>query len=88
MAKNEIHPTLKESVEHSKAEYVNLGKSGLRVSVPIFGAMSLGHPDWLPWVLEEEEVSWSDFGSLGLADVYTNAICSLSLSSRPPMTAV
>jgi len=52
----EIPKTLKESLENSKAEYVQLGKSGLRVSVPIFGAMSIGHPDWAPWVMDEEKV--------------------------------
>jgi len=31
--------SLKISLENSKAEYVQLGKSGLRVSIPIFGAM-------------------------------------------------
>lgn len=53
----EMPKSLKVSVEASKAEYVQLGKSGLRVSVPIFGAMSIGHPDWAPWVLDEEKVS-------------------------------
>lgn len=47
--------SLKESLEHSKAEYKSLGKSGLRVSVPILGAMSFGHPAWVPWVLDEEK---------------------------------
>ncbi|KAI4135448.1 MAG: hypothetical protein LQ347_000667 [Umbilicaria vellea] len=47
--------SLRESLDHSKAEYKQLGKSGLRVSVPILGAMSIGHRDWMPWVLEEEE---------------------------------
>lgn len=47
---------LKESVENSKAEYVNLGKSGLRISIPILGAMSIGHPEWAPWVIDEEKV--------------------------------
>jgi len=47
--------SLKTSVENSKAEYVQLGKSGLRISIPIFGAMSIGHPDWAPWVIGEEE---------------------------------
>lgn len=32
-----------------------LGKSGLRVSVPIIGAMSYGSPDWAPWVLGEKD---------------------------------
>lgn len=49
--------SLKTSVEGSKAEYVQLGKSGLRVSIPIFGTMSLGSSDWAPWVINEEEVS-------------------------------
>ncbi|RFU35398.1 hypothetical protein B7463_g952, partial [Scytalidium lignicola] len=50
-----LPPSLQESVDNSKVEYVNLGKSGLRVSVPILGAMSIGHPDWAPWVLDEEK---------------------------------
>lgn len=48
--------SLKESLEGSKAEYVHLGKSGLRVSIPILGAMSIGHTDWAPWVIDEEKV--------------------------------
>jgi aryl-alcohol dehydrogenase-like predicted oxidoreductase len=42
-------------LKESKAEYRLLGKSGLRVSVPILGAMSIGHKEWQPWVIEEEE---------------------------------
>ncbi|KZT41574.1 Aldo/keto reductase [Sistotremastrum suecicum HHB10207 ss-3] len=38
-----------------QVEYRRLGKSGLRVSVPIIGAMSYGSKRWMPWVLEEEE---------------------------------
>jgi hypothetical protein len=49
--KLDIQGLLKES----KAEYRQLGKSGLRVSVPILGAMSIGHKKWMPWVIEEEE---------------------------------
>jgi hypothetical protein len=48
--------SLEESVANSKVEYVRLGKSGLRVSVPILGAMSLGDPESIPWVTGEEEV--------------------------------
>jgi len=44
-----------ESLANSKAEYVRLGKSGLKVSIPILGAMSIGHKDWAPWVIEEAE---------------------------------
>lgn len=56
MAASELPQTLKASIEESKAEYVKLGNSGLRVSIPIFGAMSIGHPAWAPWVIDEEKV--------------------------------
>ena len=45
---------IQKSVEAAKAEYKQLGKCGLRVTVPIFGAMSLGSPEWQSWVLDEE----------------------------------
>ncbi|KAI2486926.1 aldo-keto reductase [Pyrenophora tritici-repentis] len=38
-----------------KMEYVNLGRSGLKVSKVILGAMSYGSSKWQPWVLEEAE---------------------------------
>ncbi|KAL1967155.1 hypothetical protein VTN77DRAFT_3446 [Rasamsonia byssochlamydoides] len=47
--------SLKQSVEATKVSYAQLGKSGLRVSVPILGAMSFGHKDWQPWVVDNEE---------------------------------
>jgi hypothetical protein len=37
-------------------QYRRLGKSGLRVSVPILGGASLGSSKWMPWVLDEAEV--------------------------------
>ena len=46
----DIQALLKES----KAEYRQLGKSGLRVSVPILGAMSIGDKKWQEWVIDEE----------------------------------
>jgi predicted aldo/keto reductase-like oxidoreductase len=46
---------IKALLKDSKAEYRQLGKSGLRVSVPILGAMSIGDKAWQPWVIEEEE---------------------------------
>jgi len=49
---------LKKSLAGSKAQYVRLGNSGLRVSVPIFGAMSIGDRRTLPWCVEEEQVSF------------------------------
>jgi len=35
-------------------EYVNLGKSGLKVSRICLGMMSYGNPKWRSWVLDEE----------------------------------
>ncbi|KAI4524595.1 Aldo/keto reductase [Schizophyllum commune Loenen D] len=45
----------------SSVKYVQLGRSGLRISVPIVGAMSYGNPKWgatdesTQWVLGEED---------------------------------
>jgi predicted aldo/keto reductase-like oxidoreductase len=36
-------------------EYNRLGKSGLKISKVVLGAMSFGHKDWRDWVLEEKE---------------------------------
>ncbi|PMD61755.1 Aldo/keto reductase [Hyaloscypha bicolor E] len=55
MASPELLESLKRSLENSKAEYVRLGKSGLKISVPFMGAMSLGPKHWAPWLIEEEE---------------------------------
>ncbi|EPT01280.1 hypothetical protein FOMPIDRAFT_125858 [Fomitopsis schrenkii] len=41
----------------AQAQYRQLGKSGLRVSVPILGGMSVGSPQWAPWVLSEEKIT-------------------------------
>lgn len=42
-----------------KAEYRQLGQSGLRVSNPILGAMSIGDSRWMPWVLNEDGESFT-----------------------------
>ena len=34
-------------------DYVNLGRTGLKVSRLCLGAMTYGTPDWRPWVLDE-----------------------------------
>ena len=44
-----------DSIKETKAEYKRLGNSGLRVSVPILGAMSFGSQEWQPWVIEEDK---------------------------------
>ncbi|KAK5708755.1 hypothetical protein LTR17_020409 [Elasticomyces elasticus] len=49
---NNDDPVIK-SINDTKASYRQLGKSGLRVSVPILGAMSFGDPAWQPWVIDE-----------------------------------
>ena len=36
-------------------EYVNLGRTGLKVSRLCLGAMTYGSKQWRPWVLEEQE---------------------------------
>jgi len=45
----ELPISVKQSLEASKCEYRRLGKSGLTVSVPIFGCMSFGDPRTLNW---------------------------------------
>lgn len=56
MANKQLPARLKESLESTKVEYRQLGKSGLRVSVPIFGCMSFGDPRTIPWALGEDDV--------------------------------
>ncbi|KAF6832752.1 aldo/keto reductase [Colletotrichum plurivorum] len=55
MASRELPTRLKESLDNTKVEYRQLGKSGLRVSVPIFGCMSFGDPRTIPWALGEDD---------------------------------
>ncbi|EMR65650.1 putative aldo keto reductase protein [Eutypa lata UCREL1] len=50
-----LPPSLKGSLENTKVEYRQLGKSGLRISVPIFGCMSFGDSKAQSWALNEEE---------------------------------
>jgi hypothetical protein len=56
MAETEKKDSVLQSIEDTKATYKRLGKTGLRVSVPILGAMSFGDEAWQPWVLDEEKV--------------------------------
>lgn len=44
--KDDQNDPVQQSIAATKAEYVRLGNSGLRVSIPILGAMSFGHKDW------------------------------------------
>ncbi|ESK87576.1 aldo-keto reductase [Moniliophthora roreri MCA 2997] len=62
-------------------EYRKLGVTGLRVSVPIIGAMSFGSPEWMPWVLDEEKslpllkAAWDrGINTIDTANVYSNGV--------------
>ena len=51
-----LPPHYQASVDNTKCTYRQLGKSGLKVSVPILGCMGFGNKQWVwDWVLEEEE---------------------------------
>uniref|UniRef100_D8PVK8 NADP-dependent oxidoreductase domain-containing protein n=1 Tax=Schizophyllum commune (strain H4-8 / FGSC 9210) TaxID=578458 RepID=D8PVK8_SCHCM len=67
------------------AKYVHLGKSGLRISVPILGAMSYGNPKWGadgsagPWVKDAEQAlpilkaAWDrGINTFDTANLYSN----------------
>lgn len=54
MATFTVPVALKKSIDETKVEYAQLGSSGLRVSVPVLGAMTLGTSKWEKYVLEEE----------------------------------
>ncbi|KAI0108017.1 Aldo/keto reductase [Daldinia grandis] len=55
MAQFPVPQSLQKSIANTKVDYARVGSSGLRVSSPILGAMSLGSSKWLPWVLDEEK---------------------------------
>lgn len=50
-----IPASLEESLNNTKCEYRQLGKSGLRISLPIFGCMSIGDPEVMDWTIPEED---------------------------------
>ncbi|TFK72642.1 Aldo keto reductase [Pluteus cervinus] len=63
----------------TEVEYRRLGKSGLRVSVPIIGGGSLGTPNWVPWAVGEEEsleilkAAWDKgINTIDSANMYSN----------------
>ncbi|KAI6092646.1 aldo/keto reductase [Hypoxylon rubiginosum] len=47
--------SLKKSLEQSKCEYRQLGNSGLRISVPVFGCMSFGDTKAQSWAIDEAD---------------------------------
>jgi aryl-alcohol dehydrogenase-like predicted oxidoreductase len=50
-----VAPQLHKSQQDTKVQYRNLGRSGLRVSVPILGTASFGKKEWQPWLEDDEE---------------------------------
>ncbi|KAI1739789.1 Aldo/keto reductase [Xylaria scruposa] len=52
---DQLPPSLNESLSSTKVEYRRLGNSGLKVSVPILGCMSIGDPQAQDWAVAEEE---------------------------------
>lgn len=44
-----------ESLSETKVDYKRVGNSGLQVSVPIVGCMSIGNPEWADWVIGPEK---------------------------------
>ncbi|THU77913.1 Aldo keto reductase [Dendrothele bispora CBS 962.96] len=68
-------------MSNTKVQYVRLGKSGLRVSVPIFGGMTIGSSKWGSWVLEEDKAlevlkaAWNHgINTIDTANVYSNGV--------------
>ncbi|KAJ4201525.1 hypothetical protein NW767_006613 [Fusarium falciforme] len=55
MSTIQLPSRLKQSLEDTRVEYRQLGRSGLRVSVPILGCMGFGDTRALPWALGEDE---------------------------------
>ena len=76
-----IPKELQESLDGTQVSYAQVGSSGLRVSVPILGAMSFGHKDWMDWVIEEKEGlellkgAWDrGLNTWDTANVYSNGV--------------
>lgn len=51
----ELPPLLNESRNKTKVSYKRLGSSGLWVSAPILGGMSIGSSEFGSWILEEDK---------------------------------
>ncbi|KAK0432467.1 NADP-dependent oxidoreductase domain-containing protein [Armillaria borealis] len=72
------------TLKPTPVEYRQLGSSGLRVSLPILGAMSFGSPKWLvstkdDWILDEEhslpilKAAWDKgINTIDTANAYSN----------------
>ncbi|KAJ3543808.1 hypothetical protein NM208_g3385 [Fusarium decemcellulare] len=68
-----IPESLRDSISRTRVNYRHLGHCGLRVSNPILGGLHIGNSRWLPWVLNEEEVSTASRPHVwDTANVYSN----------------
>ncbi|GME57483.1 Aldo-keto reductase [Neofusicoccum parvum] len=82
MGDSSIPKELQASIDATQVSYKQLGSSGLRVSVPVLGAMSFGHKDWQPWVVDDEEAVYKllkgayDRGltTWDTANIYSNGV--------------
>jgi len=82
MGDSGIPRSLQDSVQSTKVSYKQLGACGLRLSVPVLGAMSFGHKDWQPWLVDDEsEVekllmgAWDrGLNTWDTANVYSNGV--------------
>ncbi|MCW5729894.1 MAG: aldo/keto reductase [Alphaproteobacteria bacterium] len=65
-------------------EYVNLGRTGLKVSRLCLGTMTYGSPNWRPWVLDEEQSRpfFREALDLGINFFDTADVYSLGLSEE------
>ena len=54
-------------------QYVNLGRTGLKVSRICLGAMSYGDPGWRPWILSEEAGRPFDLAAVSWIGVFPDA---------------
>ncbi|KAI6008441.1 NADP-dependent oxidoreductase domain-containing protein [Pisolithus marmoratus] len=74
------HIIIATTMANANVEYRQLGKSGLRVSVPIMGCMSFGSEEqWGPWILNEDaslqilKAAWDQgINTFDTANVYSN----------------
>ncbi|KKY25760.1 putative aldo-keto reductase [Diplodia seriata] len=82
MANSDIPKELQASIDATQVTYKQLGSSGLRVSVPILGAMSIGHKDWQQWVVDDETAVFKllqaaydrGLNTWDTANVYSNGV--------------
>jgi aryl-alcohol dehydrogenase-like predicted oxidoreductase len=73
---------LQKSLDTTKVSYMRVGTSGLKLSVPILGAMSFGHKDWQPWVVDDQAeveklllAAWDrGLNTWDTANVYSNGV--------------